>query len=590
MAPYCRPHGWPSNSQYGSSATIPPDSHSHLFSPSLGSCEDEQKVKSSGTHDITEPKVVSHIFSANSRFTAKTFSEVSCSLEDLSSQKAVKSRNLKDFFSLGPTVGNDASTRMAESLETQRLYVCKSTKSPLEKEALDRVKGHENVMELQDFFSDETTGDVKLISALCSAGNFSDYLRRKRKSLKENGFVMIFRQAASALQHCHIRGIVHRDVRPENLLVATLSKAEDGTRLPVLKLAGFDHASVLNHDERTQGAVGSLAYRAPEAVKGEECGVEMDCWSLGVTLYSALSGTMPFKGKTEKETEANICGGMPDFESKPWLSFSAEAKDLCKRLLTTNPAERISAKEALRHPWLLLPLPMPETATATAAATSTHIPSDASYSKFAPPTSDSTARFPPSPRTCSEPSLSSSTGTPVTQHRPIASSKTSELTPTFCFPRAFSDPQHPSASGMFLFKEWPMAASKSVPCLPNLASPDLVPPQSVQASKRVTKKPASPSSASWPPASVAQTGRLCLEGGHCCAAPCSTPSIFRQMMPVTRRARFHIELPPSGDAEQPIESTAEDGSNARSNSANGTENGHEPVRGAAGRPHGMKPK
>ncbi|GJP34272.1 hypothetical protein CLOM_g18719 [Closterium sp. NIES-68] len=139
-----------------------------------------------------------------------------------------------------------------------------------------------------------------------------------------------------------------------------------------IKLADFGLSVVLKTGQQAVGMHGSNVYMAPEVVCRKPYGLAIDLWGLGVILFTALSGYMPFWGNSDEELFVRILRGRPDYVSDPWPSISAEAKDLVHRLLTIDPPRRISADVALQHPWILkhcspsapsIPLSLSEPAT-----------------------------------------------------------------------------------------------------------------------------------------------------------------------------------------------------------------------------------
>ncbi|CAI5518243.1 unnamed protein product [Closterium sp. Naga37s-1] len=120
-----------------------------------------------------------------------------------------------------------------------------------------------------------------------------------------------------------------------------------------VKLADFGLSVMLKTGQLAVGMHGSNVYMAPEVVCRKPYGLAIDLWGLGVILFTALSGYMPFWGNTDEELFVRILRGRPDYASDPWPSISAEAKDLVHRLLTIDPPRRINADVALQHPWIL---------------------------------------------------------------------------------------------------------------------------------------------------------------------------------------------------------------------------------------------
>ncbi|KAK1392947.1 Calcium-dependent protein kinase [Heracleum sosnowskyi] len=136
-----------------------------------------------------------------------------------------------------------------------------------------------------------------------------------------------------------------KDLKPENFLL--VSRAEDSP----LKATDFGLSVFIEEGKSYRDVVGSAYYVAPEVLR-RKYGKEIDVWSAGVILYILLSGAPPFWAETEKGIFSAILQGHVDFESSPWPSISYGAKDLIKKMLTMDPKMRISAAQALEHPWL----------------------------------------------------------------------------------------------------------------------------------------------------------------------------------------------------------------------------------------------
>ncbi|KHN73489.1 Protein lin-2 [Toxocara canis] len=155
------------------------------------------------------------------------------------------------------------------------------------------------------------------------------------------------KQLMLALQYMHSQGIVHRDIRPHNVVLASKDNSAP------LKLSGFGVALKLDSPDSIVlgGRVGTPQFMAPEVVSNVEYGTKADMWSAGVLLYILLCGRLPFVGSRRKIYES-ITEGRYSHHGGTWQSISNSAKDLLIRLLTVDPHKRISAEEALNHEWI----------------------------------------------------------------------------------------------------------------------------------------------------------------------------------------------------------------------------------------------
>lgn len=154
-------------------------------------------------------------------------------------------------------------------------------------------------------------------------------------------------QILDAVRHCHENNIVHRDLKPENLLLASKNKGAN------VKLADFGLAIEVQGEQTAwYGFAGTPGYLSPEVLKKEPYGKPVDIWACGVILYILLVGYPPFWDEDQHRLYSQIKAGAYDYPSPEWDTVTAEAKNLINSMLTVNPAKRISASDALKHPWI----------------------------------------------------------------------------------------------------------------------------------------------------------------------------------------------------------------------------------------------
>lgn len=157
----------------------------------------------------------------------------------------------------------------------------------------------------------------------------------------------VVRILLDVLHHLHRQHVVHRDLKPENLL---LVDANDHVHV---KLADFGFAQVLRRPKSLKLRCGSPCYVAPEIINGEYYGEAVDVWSVGVITYILLGGYPPFYDDDPRRLYQRIRTAGYRFHPEKWDHVSDEAKDLISKLLVVDPEERLTAREALEHPWML---------------------------------------------------------------------------------------------------------------------------------------------------------------------------------------------------------------------------------------------
>jgi len=206
---------------------------------------------------------------------------------------------------------------------------------------------HENVIRLTELY--ETPRMLFLVMELVTGGELFQRII-KQKSYSEADAQVVMRQIFSGVAYLHSRGIVHRDLKPENVLLA--SDAPDAA----IKIADFGLSHIIERTADQHGLktmCGSPEYVAPEVLKGKGYGVEVDNWSCGVILFVMLCGHYPFQDEVQSNLWLKITHARYDFNHRAWAKISVEAKDLITKLLVLDPQQRLTAAQALEHPWLV---------------------------------------------------------------------------------------------------------------------------------------------------------------------------------------------------------------------------------------------
>ncbi|CAH1801384.1 unnamed protein product [Owenia fusiformis] len=210
---------------------------------------------------------------------------------------------------------------------------------------LKMCAGHHHIIALHDTFESSTF--IFLVFELCRKGELFDYLTQV-VTLSEKRTRTIMRQLIEAVAFIHDKGIIHRDLKPENILL------DDNLNI---MLSDFGFAHVMAQGETLTDLCGTPGYLAPEVLavsmyeQVDGYGCEVDMWAVGVIMYTLLSGHPPFWHRKQMYMLRAIMEGKYKFGSPEWDDISDPPKDLISKLLVVNPKKRLTAKQALEHPF-----------------------------------------------------------------------------------------------------------------------------------------------------------------------------------------------------------------------------------------------
>ncbi|GMI82316.1 ARABIDOPSIS THALIANA CALCIUM-DEPENDENT PROTEIN KINASE 6 [Hibiscus trionum] len=262
------------------------------------------------------------------------------------------------FFTFGRELGRGISgvTFLCTEIATGIEFACKTipkTRFKLnmlvedvrrEIKVLQRLSGQKNIVRIKGVYEDKLC--IHIVTEFCRGGELC-HLINEKQYFSEREAAELIKVVVGIVKTCHSRGVMHRDLKPENLIF--MNKDDPFS----LKAIDFGHSVFFKPDQVFNETRGTLYYIAPEMLLNKDYGPEVDIWSAGVILFILLSGGRPpFNAETVEGMIDLVSGGQMDFESEPWPRRSDDAKDLVRKMLRTQPSERLTATEVLSHPWI----------------------------------------------------------------------------------------------------------------------------------------------------------------------------------------------------------------------------------------------
>jgi calcium-dependent protein kinase len=261
-------------------------------------------------------------------------------------------RDYKKLLVLGEgpfSIVYEAQNRITDIMRAMKIIEKNKKNLKDEKEIINEINilktmDHPNIVKIFEFYSNEK--NYSIIMEYCKEGKLLTEIRNLAPfNEKYTAYVMY--QLFSAINYCHNMNIIHRDIKPENILIVSKNKRNN---FPNVKIGDFGMSKVIQKNVLENKIVGSIYYVAPEVIQ-QKYNQKCDIWSCGVIMYVLLTKKPPFGGDTSEEIIEKIKKGVFDMTSPPFNKISSSAKDLLQKLLTLDIKKRISAQEALCHPW-----------------------------------------------------------------------------------------------------------------------------------------------------------------------------------------------------------------------------------------------
>ena len=269
-------------------------------------------------------------------------------MQDLMAISANKIAHI-DYYEIFQTIGEGqfAKVKLALHVLTKEVVAIKVIQKTNESSSslkewnqeVNRLKtvNHPNIVKLLEVIDTEEA--LFIVMEYISGGDLFTYLEAKGRVM-EGEARGLFRQLVSALQHCHQRGVVHRDLKLGNLLLDANNN---------VKISDFGLSNQWHPQKKLDTFCGSPAFMAPELfLRRPYTGPEVDVWSLGVILYNMVTGSLPFRGQDFWELRQHVLRGQYHVPK----SLSNEITDLLDRMLMLDPTNRSSLDDVWQHPWV----------------------------------------------------------------------------------------------------------------------------------------------------------------------------------------------------------------------------------------------
>jgi serine/threonine protein kinase len=272
-------------------------------------------------------------------------------------EKATNFRNINNFYSFSDSIGrgqfglvikgvnlkNNAKVAIKVLDKTQMNSNYDSLKNEID---ILKISKHPNIVQFYDYF--ENANNIFIVMELISGGTLEEYLKSTNWKVSETTIRNIVRQLANGLYYLNQFGIIHRDIKMNNIMVNNIGELQ-------VKIMDFGLSKILAPSDKAKESCGTLSFIAPEIIQKKPYNNLVDIWSLGILSYFIISKELPFD--TESNNFKDICNTILTkklvFFGEKWVNVSDEAKDFISRCLIRDPEKRIKIEEILCHQWII---------------------------------------------------------------------------------------------------------------------------------------------------------------------------------------------------------------------------------------------
>lgn len=335
--------------------------------------KNEKKEDLQGMHNLTgcfvkekDEKVIdgTKLYGFSIIFTSKVRSYYTTSKKNLeqwlsSLREAIGYQHFTDFYEMKNDLGEGkfGLVKLGIHKKTgEKVAIKIIKKDAMDSKDLELVRSeidimklcrHENVVRLLDHF--ENSEFIFIVMEYLSGGNLSDFFSKRKYSFTENEAAIIINQICLGIDYLHKYGVVHRDLKPENIMMAKKDNING------IKIMDFGLSKIMGPQEKAADGFGTLSFVAPEVLVRKPYNKEVDIWSIGVTLYYMLTGTLPFDDENDNEEviAKKIVFSKLQFYDKKWKKISDQCTDFIDKCLIKEPEKRYPINELLKHTWLV---------------------------------------------------------------------------------------------------------------------------------------------------------------------------------------------------------------------------------------------